>query len=299
MRYKILVTGKNNTVIDDFFLRMNNNFEVMSTSARYDDVVRHLNYFKPDAIVYCVYNEARETILQIKGVALHFQNSHVPFILLGRKEECDEFQKLAPNVVDLVLHRPLSLVVIQERIKKFIAENKKQEESRADQELGFAATAPAAASDAGESGISDEDEAWAFLQALTGQSLGSENKEPSARKHILVVDDNTVMLKLIKEHLHEKYDVATAVSGKIALKFLERKKTDLILLDYEMPGENGPAVLEKLRASDETKDIPVVFLTGVTEREKIQEALVLKPQSYLLKPVNREKLLSTIEKIIG
>ncbi len=118
------------------------------------------------------------------------------------------------------------------------------------------------------------------------------------RKHVLVVDDNSMMLKLIKEYLHETYDVATAVSGKIAMKFLERRMTNLILLDYEMPGENGPAVLEQLRANEATKDIPVVFLTGVTETKKIQEALMLKPQSYLLKPVNREKLLSTIESLI-
>ncbi len=66
-----------------------------------------------------------------------------------------------------------------------------------------------------------------------------------------------------------------------------------------MQQENGPAVLEKLRASDATKDIPVIFLTGVTESKKIKEALVLKPQGYLLKPVDREKLLAEIKKIIG
>lgn len=66
-----------------------------------------------------------------------------------------------------------------------------------------------------------------------------------------------------------------------------------------MPEENGPAVLEKLRANDATKDVPVIFLTGVSEREKIQEALALKPQSYLLKPVDREKLLNAITKFVG
>ena len=107
------------------------------------------------------------------------------------------------------------------------------------------------------------------------------------------------MLKTLKEYLHEDYDVATAVSGRVALKFLERKKTDLILLDYEMPEENGPAVLEKLRANEETKDIPVIFLTGVSDRKKIQEALALRPQSYLLKPIEREKLVDAIAKIFG
>ena len=107
------------------------------------------------------------------------------------------------------------------------------------------------------------------------------------------------MLKIIKLHLHEKYDVATAISGKVAFKFLENKTTNLILLDFEMPDENGIAVLEKLRANPATKDIPVIFLTGITDRKKIQEALVMKPQGYLLKPIDRKRLLATIESNIG
>ena len=119
------------------------------------------------------------------------------------------------------------------------------------------------------------------------------------RKHILVIDDSPIMLKTIKEHIQDKYDVATAVSGKVALGFLRRRKTDLILLDYEMPDENGPAVLQKLRSNAETKNIPVVFLTGVSNRGKIREALLHKPQGYLLKPIDHEKLRETIAGLIG
>lgn len=93
--------------------------------------------------------------------------------------------------------------------------------------------------------------------------------------------------------------MATAVSGKIALNFLKNRKTDLILLDYEMPVENGPEVLKKLRENEETKDIPVVFLTGINDREKIQKVLAMKPQGYLLKPIEYDKLIQTIHNVIG
>ena len=126
-----------------------------------------------------------------------------------------------------------------------------------------------------------------------------ERQKEESRKHILVVDDDPRMLRLVNEQLNEKYDVATAISGKLALKFLERKHTDLILLDYEMPGDNGPTVLKKLRDNPETKDIPVVFLTGITEKSKIQEVLVMKPQGYLLKPIESEKLYKVIGDILG
>ena len=66
-----------------------------------------------------------------------------------------------------------------------------------------------------------------------------------------------------------------------------------------MPGESGPDVLEKLRENDKTKEIPVIFLTGVTERDKIAQVLVMKPQGYLLKPIDHDKLTDAIDKVLG
>lgn len=121
--------------------------------------------------------------------------------------------------------------------------------------------------------------------------------EDERKRHILVVDDDVRTLRFLKAYLRD-YEVATAVNGSQAMKFLETKKTDLILLDYKMPVENGPEVLKKLRANERTKDIPVVFLTGVTDSDKIQEVLLMKPQGYLLKPINRGKLMEIIKKVI-
>lgn len=270
MKYKVLVTGKNTPVIDDFFMQMNDNFETMTTSPRHDDIMKHISCFHPDVFVCCLNNETRETINQFRNAKYRLAEEKIPIVLLATKRECDEFERIAVNAADLCLYRPIPVPDIKSRLTQFLGEYKKK--------------------------AADGAEAFGVFGSMDALLSGINASE---RKHILVVDDNSVMLKLIKEHLHDKYDVATAVSGKIALKFLERKKTDLILLDYEMPGDNGPAVLERLRASQETKDIPVVFLTGVTEKEKIREALILKPQSYLLKPINREKLLKTIEELIG
>ena len=275
MKYKVLLTGKNDSAIDDFFMQMSDNFEVMTTSARFEDIIRHVTYFAPNIFVYCLYNEAREDIVQIANLKFRLSKANIPLVILGLKEDCDEFEKIAVNVANMVLQRPMSLGVIQERLIGLLKERRFLEVI--DTQNAEAEAAEAAPAEP--------------VQKTATMSL--------QRRHVLVVDDNAMMLKVIKEHLHSKYDVATAVSGKVAMKFLERKTTDLILLDYEMPDESGPAVLEKLRASDETKDIPVIFLTGVTETKKIKEALALKPQNYLLKPVDREKLLDTIAKEIG
>ncbi len=293
MKYKTLLAGNDASIIDSFFTQMGNSFEAMTTSLRSEDIMRHVNYFAPNVFIYCLHNETRENMSQMGNVKYKLSQENIPFVIIGTKENCDEFERVAVNVSDMSLYRSLSAEVIRERIttllqKKGISPD--QPKPTAGQ-TGNVQGQPNIPPSAGLPGAQ-------AMPPVFGQPL-PQNTGTSQRKHILVVDDNSMMLRLVKEHLHEKYDVATALSGKIALKFLRNKKTDLILLDYEMPDENGPAVLEKLRASDATKNIPVVFLTGVTESKKIKEALIMKPQSYLLKPINRERLMDTIEKLIG
>ena len=282
MKYKILISGKNNTIIDDFFSQMSDDFEAVTTSNRYDDMIRHLSFYKPDVFVYCISGESRDNINQLINAKFRMMETRIPIVLIGAKEECDEVERIAINLFDLTLYRPISIPAITARISKLLEGRPRMEAQK-----------PSFEPEAIPPGIFASKSLSPSVAAQLGGAMANRG-----RKHVLVVDDNSMMLKLIKEYLHETYDVATAVSGKIAMKFLERRMTNLILLDYEMPGENGPAVLEQLRANEATKEIPVVFLTGVTETKKIQEALMLKPQSYLLKPVNREKLLSTIESLI-
>lgn len=343
MKYKTLITGKNTTIIDDFFVQMDDNFEVVSTSTRFGDIMRHLKFYNPDLFVYCLSNEARESISQMVNIKQSLLQSRIPVVILGTKEECDEFEKIAVNVANLTLVKPFSAVSIQEKIVSFMderqeyldalaAEKEKAElertarkfkgrvKSKEELESAFQSIANKITSLSGKeekaekaegqipeaaqthemaSETVNETETIKETEAAAPKEPETVNAAPAQRQHILVVDDDPLMLKMLKEHLHDDYDVATAVSGKIALKFLERKTTNLILLDYEMPGETGPEVLEKLRANEATKDLPVIFLTGVSDREKIQEALVLRPQSYLLKPIDREKLLESIHKVIG
>lgn len=303
MKYKLLLTGRNESAIDDFFRQMSDNFEAMTTSLRYSDISRHLAYFKPDIFVYCLNNESRDDLTQIANLMLRLSQSNIPLVILGVKDDCDEFLQVANSAPNLILHRPLSVAVIQSKIIGLVKDNRfhqaieARNEERAGEERLFSGTS--AASSSGRPASRNIDIDRKSVEALAAQLADVVNAKPARRRHILVVDDNAMMLKMLKEHLHDDYDVATAASGRVALKFLERKTTDLILLDYEMPDESGPDVLEQLRASEHTKDIPVIFLTGVTDTKKIKEALALKPQNYLLKPVDREKLLDTITKTIG
>lgn len=262
-KYKILLTGKGKTIKDDFFNHMTDVFQSVTTSTRHDDMIHHLDFYKPDIFVCCLNGESREDITKLMEHKRRLTREGIITIVIGSEEDCESFQKIAIYMADLILQKPITANAIREQIIQYMENlEKEQEEQKLIQEK---------------------------LEAI---------KKQKERKRVLVIDDDPIMLKIIKEHLHDTYDVATAISGKIAHKFLETKEVNLILLDYEMPVENGPEVLMKIRENEELANIPVVFLTGITEREKISQALKLKPQGYLLKPIDREKLLGTIERFI-
>ena len=114
-------------------------------------------------------------------------------------------------------------------------------------------------------------------------------------RSILLVDDDTEQLVQIKEQLREFYDVTPVKSGEMAFKYLSRNTPDLILLDYMMPGEDGPSVLRRLKEHEKYADIPVIFLTGMTEKNTVIRTLTeLKPQGYVIKPSKKSELVAKI-----
>lgn len=116
------------------------------------------------------------------------------------------------------------------------------------------------------------------------------------KKSILVVDDDPNYMNLVREWLKDSYKVSMATSGLRAIKWLgAANKVDLILLDYEMPVTDGPQVLEMLRADDDTKDIPVMFLTGRDDKESVMSVVELKPEGYFLKTIGKDELLNKLK----
>ena len=71
-------------------------------------------------------------------------------------------------------------------------------------------------------------------------------------------------------------------------------KPDLVLLDYEMPVCDGGQVLEMIRSEEGLSDIPVIFLTGTVDKERVQKIVPLKPAGYLLKTMQPEEIKKNI-----
>lgn len=119
------------------------------------------------------------------------------------------------------------------------------------------------------------------------------------RKKILVIDDDPLVLKTVRDILGESYEVAVSRSGAVAYRYLESTHVDLILLDYEMPGEKGTSVMQNIHKIPFAHGTPVVFLTGAADSKTVAEILVLKPKGYLLKPVSKNKLLAKVGEVLN
>ena len=112
---------------------------------------------------------------------------------------------------------------------------------------------------------------------------------------ILVVDDNLVVLKLLRHLLEsEDYLVITAENGVEALKLASTENPDIIVTDYVMPEMDGVMLIKKLKSQAATRSIPVMMLTAKDEEESELEGLDAGADDYLTKPIARKRFLARV-----
>ena len=123
--------------------------------------------------------------------------------------------------------------------------------------------------------------------------------ETSYKKKILAVDDAAIILQRITDTLGKYYNVVTANSGARALRYLEKEKPDLILLDIRMTPKDGFETLREIRAMKDRADIPVIMLTGMEDKRFVMEGIKLGICDYVLKPFAPDDLLERIWRALG
>lgn len=107
-----------------------------------------------------------------------------------------------------------------------------------------------------------------------------------SKPRLLVVDDDPINLKTLIGLLEQEFEIAAAINGKVGLQAAERTAPDLILLDITMPDMDGYAVLNELKQRETTRDIPVIFITGLNSAEDEAKGLEQGASDYISKPFN-------------
>ncbi len=269
MKLKVLVTGKNRKVASDIceHLETDRGYVTVkcdpSKKALFDLMLAEL----PKVVIICLGDETSVSVQAYNVMRTALRQGNITTIVVT--DEADEkfFMKYTELDRVLFLSRPVSLFALYDKLSEI---EKALEEDREKNLSGF-------------------------------REFVNENADDRyRRKQILVVDDDSEQLIHIKEQLEEFYDVTCVKSGVAAFKYLAKKKADLILLDYMMPEMDGPEVLRNIQDTKDWEDIPVIFLTGVSEKKIVLNTLAeLRPQGYVIKPSKKSEIVAKIIEVLG
>ena len=266
MKMKILVTGNNRRIGSDIckHLEAERDYELLKCAASKSALFELTLSEMPDVIIICTSDETENTVKVFDVLNDNERISLIQVIVVANDADRRKFISNTALGRISFLSRPMSPLALYKKLEeceKTIAEKS--------------------------------------ISSIT-EFVNPGEPEICPRKHILVVDDDPEQLLMIKEHLREFYKVTLINGGRNLFKVLKRHRIDLILLDYMMPDMDGPDVLKMLRTYPEFADIPVMFLTGMSDKEAVIKLLVeLKPQGYILKPSKKSEIVAKIIDILG
>lgn len=127
-----------------------------------------------------------------------------------------------------------------------------------------------------------------------------KKKEVEKNKIILIVEDDEVLLRALYVFFHGgEYTIATASDGEIAVNMTQRLKPDIVLLDLLLPKMDGFRYLEIIKSMPDFKDLPIIVLSNLGDKNDIDRAKALGAQDYFIKAnVELEKLAGIVKKAL-
>jgi CheY-like chemotaxis protein len=119
------------------------------------------------------------------------------------------------------------------------------------------------------------------------------------KKRVLAIDDNVQQLTEFKTILVPKYDLRVVKSAAEAINFLNHNKSDVILLDIEMPNISGFQFLDDIRKIPSYMSVPIIIVSGNTGQDFLEKARKSSAADVLTKPVKPDELINTIERNVA
>lgn len=118
--------------------------------------------------------------------------------------------------------------------------------------------------------------------------------------NVLLVDDDEIHRIFLRQTFIKRMNatVTEAKNGVEAIRVLEKMTPDVIMLDLWMPVMNGQDFLEKIRGEEQWKEIPVIIMSALRDKDLIQKLVKLKISDYLVKPITIEQLTDRISKLV-
>lgn len=265
---KILYISREDSNNNELYISLRKKFDIKTCEFSGNIINRNILINKPD-LIFVYYDENFGSFMYAKILE---SAKNIPIITLCDDGDSIDVTYARDNIK--YIYRPISPIDVADEIRELI--NKDSSEAEIQQEL----------------------------QSVSNTS-SNKVKDPTAnfditKRNVIAVDDNPQILRNIMSILRQKYNVTISTNVPNAIQLMDAcdGDYDIILLDYEMPDIDGPAGLKMFRQDPRMADIPVVFLTGVSDKERIMKVVDLKPAAYLLKPIDADMLLDTVADVI-
>lgn len=119
-----------------------------------------------------------------------------------------------------------------------------------------------------------------------------------SQPHILCIDDEPLSIKVLEAFLSEHFRVSTALSATEALEMIVQDKPDLIVSDVLMPDLNGFEMVGKLRETPESNNIPLIFISSLSQLSNIGTSERSGTTQFFTKPIDNKQLLDSINQLL-
>jgi DNA-binding response OmpR family regulator len=118
--------------------------------------------------------------------------------------------------------------------------------------------------------------------------------------YIIIADDDEIVGEIVLDVLHEAgYEAELVMDGGQALRAINARRPDLLILDCNMPGLSGLSVLREVRTTPELSDLKVMMLTGRRSAQDVDIAMLVGADAYMKKPFQPDDVLLQMEKLVG
>ncbi len=287
MQQTLLITGRNMefvyTVIEhipvDFYISF-----VPLSPQRISKAVRRLN---ARVLVVCLDAETPETMEAYRTLREWEIFRQVKLIVIGKPDDCKKFEDQIGPCGASTYTRPLKVERFLAELDDYIKTNREQS-IFSEEEAWLNDFVP-----------ENEEDRLQFKKDVIAAEAREEARRALIQGKVLVIDDDPKLLATVKRYLEDLFEVTLVPNGKLANKYFETNTADVILLDYVLKFETGPSLYRQFKMQEKTKNIPIIFLTGVTDRDKVLNIIKLQPQGYLVKPVKRAELIARIIETMG
>ena len=290
MKDKILLVGKLSEILGNINDALGDDYDTQISSMDLENISGIIKVIHPKMIIICTVG-LREINTNIFAW-INKSTGDMPVLIISSKSDNDQILKLCGDERFIFCNPPIDNDTILSLCKNALYPEEEEEEEK---------EAPIIYKDSGKT-LNDRSVKDKLTAAKSGDKEQAKDKtegESGDKKKILAIDDSPVVLRNLKLLLKDDYDVILATSGEMGIKRAHEEKPDAILLDYEMPQMNGSETFMELCSDDDTLLIPVIFLTGVHDQERVREVLSMGPAGYVLKPIDADTIKQMLTKVLN